>query len=41
MSVYEKEIRQKWSEFRKWKGKQQRIYIKKEDISKVFSKIFN
>ena len=41
MTANEKAIRKDWQEFIKSKQKQDKvIYVKKEDISKIFSKMF-
>lgn len=44
MSANDKEIRRKWQQFKleqeKKKKKEKYIYVKKEDISKIFSQIF-
>lgn len=40
MTNNEKEIRAKWNEFRTKNKKQELIYLKTEDISKIFSKMF-
>lgn len=40
MTKKEKEIRNEWNQFKLKNKKQQKIELKKEDISKVFSSIF-
>ncbi len=40
MTNHEKEIRTKWQQFRAKSTKKEKIYLKTEDISKVFSKMF-
>ena len=45
MTAQEKEIRRKWQDFIREKEKKEKqnklIFIKKEDISKIFSKMFS
>lgn len=40
MTKHEKDIRKKWQEFRAKQNKNTKIYLRTEDISKVFSKMF-
>ena len=40
MTAKEKKIRAKWAEFRRKNNIQKQVYLKTEDISKVFSKMF-
>ncbi len=40
MTKHEKEIREKWANYNNKNRKNERKEIKKEDISKIFSKIF-
>ena len=40
MTKHEKEIRMKWNQFRAKHKKQEKITLRTEDISKVFSKMF-
>jgi hypothetical protein len=40
MTKHEKEIREKWANYNNKNRKNERKKIKKEDISKIFSKIF-
>lgn len=40
MTANEKKIRNEWFAFRAKQNKKDKIYLKKEDISKVFSKMF-
>lgn len=40
MTNKEKQIRREWLEFRNKNRKQERIFLKKEDINSVFSKMF-
>lgn len=41
MTNKEKEIRRKWAEFRNKNRKQDKVFVSKENINQVFSKIFN
>lgn len=41
MTNKEKEIRRKWAEFRNKNRKQDIVFVSKENINQVFSKIFN
>lgn len=40
MTNKEKEIRRKWAEFKNKNRKQEKIFVSKENINQVFSKIF-
>lgn len=40
MTKHEKEIRLKWQQFRMKQNRKEKIYLKTEDISKVFLKMF-
>ena len=40
MTKHEKDIRKNWQEFRAKQNKNTKIYLRTEDISKVFSKMF-
>jgi len=40
MTNKEKEIRREWAEFKAKNHKQEKIFVSKENIDKVFSKIF-
>ncbi len=40
MTANEKKIRADWAEFKRKNRKGEKIYLKKEDISKIFSKMF-
>ena len=40
MTANEKKIRVDWANFKRKNKKEEKIYLKKEDISKVFSKMF-
>lgn len=41
MTNNEKQIRNKWIEFKRKNNKQEKIFISKDEINKVLSKIFN
>ncbi len=41
MTSQEKKIRFEWAQFRSKQNKKDKIYLKKEDISNVFSKMFS
>ena len=41
MTNNEKQIRNKWMEFKRKNNKQEKIFISKDEINKVLSKIFN
>ena len=40
MTANEKKIRAEWANFKRKNKKEEKIYLKTEDISKVFSKMF-
>ena len=40
MTAHEKKIRNEWANFKRKNKKDEKIYLKTEDISKVFSKMF-
>ena len=40
MTNKEKEIRREWAEFKAKNHKQEKVFVSKEDINKIFSKIF-